>query len=118
MSRDVNPSLIDVWRTRAVSLANWGAPEASRLWALAADELEAFERERGLAALSLAEASAESGYSEAHLSRLVHEGRIANAGRDRAPRIRRKDLPRKPRGDAAVHSTDLVGNVLGLSVES
>ncbi len=45
--------------------------------------------------LNLQEAARESGYSADHLGRLVREGRISNAGRPNAPRIRRADLPRK-----------------------
>lgn len=45
--------------------------------------------------LSLRAASAESGYSADHLGRLVRAGKIANAGRPNAPKIRRTDLPRK-----------------------
>jgi hypothetical protein len=45
--------------------------------------------------LNLRQASAESGYSPDHLGRLVRDGKIPNAGRPNAPRIRRTDLPRK-----------------------
>ena len=47
------------------------------------------------APLSLSEAARESGYSADHLSRLVRQGVIPNAGRPRSPRISRKDLPKK-----------------------
>jgi len=52
--------------------------------------------------LTLEEASQISGYSADHLGRLVREGKISNAGRPGAPRIRRAALPRKChlRGDA------------------
>jgi hypothetical protein len=46
--------------------------------------------------LTLEHAARESGYSAEHLGREVREGRIPNAGRKGAPRIRRADLPRKP----------------------
>lgn len=46
--------------------------------------------------LSLTQAALESGYSAGHLGREVKAGRIPNAGRENAPRIRRRDLPRKP----------------------
>lgn len=45
--------------------------------------------------LNLTEAAEESGYSADYLGSLVRQGRIANAGRPHAPRIRRRDLPRK-----------------------
>ena len=52
--------------------------------------------------LTLAEASARSGYSVGHLGRLVRRGTIPNAGRIGAPRIRESDLPHRPaRGIAA-----------------
>jgi hypothetical protein len=42
------------------------------------------------------EAARESGYSAEHLGRLIRTGRIPNAGRRSAPRVRRGDLPAKP----------------------
>lgn len=45
--------------------------------------------------LSLTRAAVESGYSADHLGRLIREGKIPNAGRQHAPRIRRADLPMK-----------------------
>jgi hypothetical protein len=71
-----------------------------------ADDLEASEIEQSLECLTLAEAARESGYSAAHLARLLDEGRIANAGRKRAPRIKRGDLPKKP-PPTAVNGPDL-----------
>lgn len=47
-------------------------------------------------ALTLTDASRESGYSVDHLGLLIRQGIIPNAGRPHAPRIRRRDLPRKP----------------------
>jgi hypothetical protein len=47
--------------------------------------------------LTLNEASAESGYSVDHLGRLLRDGKLTNVGRPRAPRVRRGDLPRRPR---------------------
>jgi hypothetical protein len=46
--------------------------------------------------LTLARAAEESGYSVDHLARLVRAGRIPNAGRPRAPRVRRSDVPKRP----------------------
>ncbi len=47
-------------------------------------------------ALTLTQASRESGYSVDHLGLLIRQGTIPNAGRSHAPRVRRGDLPRKP----------------------
>lgn len=46
--------------------------------------------------LTLAQAALESGYTRDHLRLLIRQNRIPNAGRRRAPRIRRRDVPRKP----------------------
>ena len=46
--------------------------------------------------LTLAQASARSGYSQDHLARLIREGRLPNAGRRGSPRIRAGDLPVRP----------------------
>lgn len=47
--------------------------------------------------LTLEAASAVSGYSADHLSRLLRQGKIPNAGRKHSPRIKRSSLPRKIR---------------------
>jgi len=45
--------------------------------------------------LNLREAALESGYSADYLGGLVRQGTIPNAGRPNAPRVRRRDLPKK-----------------------
>lgn len=60
-----------------------------------AKELEEALREEGDKLLTLQEASKISGYTADHLGRAVREGKIPNAGRAGAPRIARRDLPRK-----------------------
>jgi len=47
--------------------------------------------------LSIAQAARESGHSAEHLRRLVRKGKLQNLGRTHAPRVRRSDVPRKPR---------------------
>lgn len=47
--------------------------------------------------LTLAQAAVRSELSEDHLGRLIREGKIPNAGRRGAPRIRAADLPRRAR---------------------
>ena len=83
------------WRERATLLEQFGDPNTARLWRIAATELdralEAFDAET----LSLVEAARVSGYTPEHLGLLVKQGKIPNAGRPGAPRIRRADLPTK-----------------------
>jgi hypothetical protein len=60
------------------------------------EELEAAVREGEDDLLDLQEAATESGYSADHLSRLLRAGKLPQAGKRNAPKIRRRDLPRKP----------------------
>ncbi|MGH7604195.1 MAG: hypothetical protein ACRENK_09395 [Gemmatimonadaceae bacterium] len=83
------------WRERAKYLREYGDPACARLWELAATELEASLDTQGEKTLTLTEASKVSGYTADHLGQLVRRGTIRNVGRDRAPRIRRSDLPLK-----------------------
>lgn len=82
-----------LWRERAEALRTYGDPNSARLWDIAAVELE---RSRDVIAgetLSLRDAARESGFTADHLGQLVKDGKIPNAGRKGAPRIRRQDLP-------------------------
>lgn len=89
-------NLADEWRDRANNLRRWADAEgAARALEGAAAELEAALREATDEALTLAEASEASGYSERRLRELLADGTIPNAGRRGAPRIRRGDLPRR-----------------------
>jgi hypothetical protein len=83
------------WRADAATLRSWGAAENATTLERAADELEAALHRGADETLSLPEAARESGYSADHLGRLIREGKLPNAGRPNAPRIRRGDLPRK-----------------------
>lgn len=87
--------LLTRWRDRAEELQPF-ASAAAEAFRRAAQELEDALAEQHLQVLSLQEAAAESGYSVDHLAREIREGRIPNAGRKGKPRIRRRDLPRKP----------------------
>ena len=62
-----------------------------------AGDLELRLREWLTEPLTLAEASVESGYSYDHLQHAASNGSLPNAGAEGSPRIRRCDLPRKPR---------------------
>lgn len=59
----------------------------------AACQIEDAIRDSEDALLTLAEASLRSGYSPDHIARLIREGKIPNAGRRGAPRVRAGDLP-------------------------
>lgn len=92
---DPRIALITTWRARARDLAPY-APAAAIAFTRAAEELEAALRLQECEVLSLSAAARESAYSRDHLARLIRDGKIPNAGRRSAPRIRRADLPRKP----------------------
>ena len=61
-----------------------------------ADELDAYEEDHSSELLTLDEAAAASGYHKDSLSRMISEGKLSNAGKHGAPRVRRRDLPKKP----------------------
>jgi hypothetical protein len=91
--------LVPAWRERAEDLAPY-APAAAVAFSEAAKELEEALAQSQAEELTLAEAAAESGYSADHLGQLLKDGVIPNAGRKHAPRILRRDLPRKPKAPA------------------
>ena len=95
--RDVQLRLAELplaWRNRAAALERYAPAVAQAMCDLAA-ELETALREADLDTLTLTAAAKRSGYCREHLGRLLREGRIPNAGRPNAPRIRLGDLPRK-----------------------
>lgn len=96
-------ALAAVWRARATMLRQHGADASAMTLEAVAAELEASLRAADDAALTLADAARESGYSADHIRHLVSSGAIPNAGRKGSPRIRRQDLPAKAgaRRDAA-----------------
>jgi hypothetical protein len=84
------------WRQQAALFRQHGHEATARAYELCSGELEAALQAAQNQLLDLQEAAVESGYSSDHLGRLVREGRIPNAGRRNAPKIRRADLPRRP----------------------
>lgn len=85
------------WREEAEKLRErYGLEELARTCEAHARELEASLNHTANELLNLRQAAAESGYSPDHLGELVREGRIPNAGRKNAPKIRRADVPVKP----------------------
>lgn len=89
--------LAECWRRRAAVLEPY-APASARAFEECAQELERALAGHADQVLTLAEASAFSGYSVDHLARLIRQGKLRNWGRPRAPRLRRGDLPRKRGG--------------------
>lgn len=88
--------LASTWRQRAEEERDLGAEAQARTLEWCADQLESRAREWENEKLTLEAAADESGYSRDHLSRLIAEEVLPNAGKSGAPRIRRRDLPRKP----------------------
>jgi hypothetical protein len=83
------------WRAEAARLERY-SPAAAEAFRTAADELDQAQREHGDELLTLERAATESGYAKRTIREMVADGRIANAGRKNAPRVRRVDLPVKP----------------------
>ena len=107
------------WRDEADMLRRRGASAQAVALETCADDLEAALRERDETLLNLTEASRLSGYSGGHLSRMVRDGTIPNAGRPNAPRIRHSDLPRKvglPPGDKPMHIADTSRSQIARSI--
>src|SRR5205807_3968361 len=107
------PALSLKWRADAAVLRHRGAELQAVVLEQCATELEAYERERGLEALTLEAAAAESGYSYSALQKLVAAGTLANVGDKHKPRVRRGELPRKAGRVRRDGEPDLAGAVLG-----
>ncbi len=105
--------LASTWRARAEQLRPYSPPAATAFEEAAADlerELHSLQGEP----LTLVQAEAESGYSADYLGKLVRKGKIPNAGRPNAPKILRRDLPRKAsRLPSSVPTVKLVGATPG-----
>jgi hypothetical protein len=82
------------WRTDAEVLERYDQ-QLAKVCLRHAEALEAALREADDELLTLADASAESGYSVDRLRHKVADGEIVNRGRKGAPRIARGDLPVK-----------------------
>ena len=88
--------LPEEWRTLAAQQRRFGAEAQARILEYCADELWTLLHAAEDELLPLHRAAEESGYTADHLSRLIREGKLPNAGRKARPLIRRKDLPIKP----------------------
>lgn len=88
---------IDQWTNRLTEYRAVAAQvDGEKICERVLEDFSAVLESEANAALTLAEAASRSGYSEEHLGRLVRDGKIPNAGRRGAPRIRAGDLPRRP----------------------
>lgn len=94
-TKSVPGDLAGQWRQRAAFLSDFGDANSARLWQTAAAELDDALKVHAEETLTLVEAAVVSGYTADHLGSLVRSGKIPNAGRSDAPRIRHADLPNK-----------------------
>jgi hypothetical protein len=99
-------ALVARWRADAEVLRRRGAEIQAVVLEGCAADLEAFERQQALEALTLEQAAAESGFSYSALQRAVASGTVANVGTKGSPRVRRGDLPRKARRRAPEPARD------------
>lgn len=88
--------LIKRWRDEAAVLRRYASEAQADVVERLARELEAALKESELEELTLEQAQSETGFAYSTLQRMVAEGRIPNAGDRHKPRIRRRDLPKKP----------------------
>ena len=86
------------WRARRVEFARYGTlVDGAKLCDDFLNDLTALLVTENEEIVTLSEAAKRSGYTRAHLGRMVARGKIPNAGRANAPRIRACDIPQKPR---------------------
>jgi len=88
--------LRDRWEQRKVVLAECGDIRTVRVITLFLADLEDLARDEDDRLLTLKQAADRSGYNAEYLGRLLREGKLQNAGRKGAPRVRLGDLPRRP----------------------
>ncbi len=89
------------WRQKARLFREHGHEATARAYEACSSELETALHTDADDLLNLQEAARESGYSADHLGRLIREGKIPNAGRRNAPRVRRRDLPKRIAANAS-----------------
>ena len=87
--------LTRAWRASASELRRFGAVGQATTLEYCADDLEEAWRIWQTEPLTLDEAAEESGYSYSSLEKRVRSGKIPNIGKPGAPRVQRRDLPRK-----------------------
>ena len=107
MNTDLLEALPGQWREEADLLRRRGAAPLAICMESMAVDLESRIRQWLEQDLSIQEAAEESGYSEDHLRRLVRNEVLPDnrpPGSEGEIRIRRCDLPRKPKRNGAVMS--------------
>ena len=88
--------IIESWRTRLAEWQRFGTlVSGETVAAQVLADIASLSEDIGDESLSLTEASKEGGVSTRQLARLVQQGKLVNVGRKNAPRVRRKDIPRK-----------------------
>ena len=95
MSTATGQRLLASWRDDAAKLRRWGATGKATLLEQCADQLEEYLTTWADTVLTIADASAECGYSTGHLRRLVCQGVLRDVGTNGATLVRRGDLPQK-----------------------
>ncbi|HZG43366.1 MAG TPA: hypothetical protein VEY93_10420 [Longimicrobium sp.] len=89
------------WREDAQVLRRYGATSRARMLEEMAAELEASTAADATATVALSIAAELSGFTRAHLRRLIREGKLVTAGTEgREPQVRLSDLPRKATAQA------------------
>ena len=97
MTRTAPFDLADEWRVEAKTLRSWGCCDQATILDHCADQLDAYAATVADATLSLDEAAAASGYSVAHLRRLIAQGVLSDVGTDGVTALLAQDLPYKAR---------------------
>jgi hypothetical protein len=96
-------ALIERWQGRQQEWSRLHAQvDGAALAGEVVADLQKIAESNGAEELTLTAASTLSGYSTDHLSRLLRDGAIPNAGRKGSPRIRRADLPIRPKPRVAI----------------
>lgn len=105
--------LIERWRSRLAAFKDFGAHidgEATARQILS--DLEGMADSYEDAEISLTQASEEGGVSTRQLSRLIKAGKLDNVGRPNAPRVRRKDIPRRAQRESSTSANSNIGIAL------
>ncbi len=100
--------LAEQWEKEAKAYERDGQPGAAILRRVAEQVVKKAQEWLTKEPLTLREASIESGFTETHLQRLIHDGKLENVGEPRSPRVLRQDLPRKP-GYRLIPDPDPIG---------